>query len=73
MPEDDRDVTILLMMLTLIFALVLSDRYNPRHIPWLNVLDSFISVVQLTVYYLHWMLNLMHWQTIKAQARGGSE
>jgi len=55
MPEDDRDVTILLMMLTLIFALVLLDRYNPRHIPWLNVLDSFISVVQLTVYSLHWM------------------
>ena len=68
MPEDDLDVTILLMTLTLIFALVLLDRCKPRRTPWLNVLDSFISFVQLTVLSLG--VTSVHGQPLKESLSG---
>ncbi len=49
-------------------ALVLLDRCKPRHTPWLNVLDSFISVVQLTV--LSFGVTSVHGQPLKESLSG---
>jgi len=49
MPEDQLDVTILLMTLTLIWALVMLVWYKPRRTPQQQRLDTAISVVQLTL------------------------
>merc|ERR1719359_8487 len=47
--EDEVDVTILMMTLTLIIALVALVWFKPRNKPSQNYLDTFISLVQLTI------------------------
>jgi len=49
MPQDQLDTTILLMTLTLIWALVMLLWFRPRRTPQQQALDTFVSVVQLTV------------------------
>jgi len=49
MAQDALDVTILLMMLTLVIALILLVWFKPRRTPKQNRLDCFISFVQITI------------------------
>jgi len=49
MPEEDLDVTILLMMIVLVLALVAVVWFKPRRSDVQNCLDCFICLVQITV------------------------
>jgi len=49
MPQDQLDVTILLMTLVLIWALVMLVWFKPRRTPGQQKLDTFVSIVQITV------------------------
>jgi len=49
MPQDQLDSTVLLMTLTLVWALVMLLWFRPRRTPQQQALDTFVSVVQLTV------------------------
>ena len=62
MPADQLDVTIVLMIMTLMTALVLTVWYKPRRNTAQNMLDTFISVVQLII--MTFALSSVHGQAV---------
>merc|ERR1719353_1782798 len=62
MPADQLDVTIVLMIMTLMTALVLTVWYKPRRNNKQNMLDTFISVVQLVI--MTFGLSSVHGQSV---------
>ena len=49
MPPDQLDVTIILMILSLLIATILVVWFKPRRNKTQNILDTFISAVQLII------------------------
>jgi hypothetical protein len=62
MPADQLDVTIVLMIMTLMTALVLTVWFKPRRNTMQNMLDTFISVVQLVI--MTFGLSSVHGQSV---------
>jgi hypothetical protein len=62
MPEDQLDVTIVLMVLTLMIVLVMTVWFKPRRNDGQNMLDVFISMVQLVI--LTFGLSSVHGQSV---------
>merc|ERR1719247_1474174 len=68
MPADQLDVTIFLRIMTLMTALVLTVWYKPRRNLMQNVLDTFISVVQLII--MTFGLSSVHGQSVSETLSG---
>jgi hypothetical protein len=68
MPADQLDVTIVLMIMTLMTALVLTVWFKPRRNMAQNTLDTFISVVQLII--MTFGLSSVHGQSVSEPLSG---
>merc|ERR1719498_837947 len=69
MPQEDLDITVLCMTVTLMIALTLLAFCTPRRTPGQNHLDIFISMVQLTI--LSFGVTSVHGEPLKASLSAG--
>merc|ERR1719353_2403855 len=68
MPADQLDVTIVLMIMTLMTALVLTGWFKPRRNTGQNILDTFISTIQLVI--MTFGLSSIHGQSVSEPLSG---